>query len=134
MILWVSVSKRIFFQRGKLVERLSFLSIYETCMIWERWFYSCQENHKMIFSLAWNIMFTVEYHVYWLLKNSCFEFFGDGKYDTFLSQKFNGNIFTDYWKVFVFNFSEIRNTVFFSAKEFVERWYLFGLFELSMIF
>ena len=73
-------------------------------------------------------------------------------------------IFTDYWKVLVLNFSVIGNTVFFesrswwkddiywlprssyfelfgnwkyglfSAKRLIERWYLLGLFELSMTF
>ena len=43
-------------------------------------------------------------------------------------------IFTDYWKVLVLNFSVMGNTVFFSAKKLMERWYLRGLFELSMIF
>ena len=42
--------------------------------------------------------------IYWLLKRSCFELFGDGKY------------------------------CLFSAKKLMERWYLHGLFELSMIF
>ena len=32
-------------------------------------------------------------------------------------------IFTDYWKV-VMNFSVVGNTVFFSAKKLMERWYL----------
>ena len=41
---------------------------------------------------------------YWLLKSSCFELFGDGKYGLFL------------------------------AKKLMKRWYLLGLFELSMIF
>ena len=53
----------------------------------------------------------------------------------FLSQKVDGNmIFTDYWKGFVLNFSVMGNTVFFSAKKLMERWYLLGLFELSMKF
>ena len=43
-------------------------------------------------------------------------------------------IFTDYWKVLVLNFSVMQNTVFLSAKRLMERWYLLGLFELSMIF
>ena len=74
-------------------------------------------------------------YIYWLLKRSCFELFGDRKYGLFLSQKVDGMmIFTDYWKVLVLNFSVMRNRVFFSDKMFVERWYLLGLFEHSMIF
>ena len=42
--------------------------------------------------------------IYWLLRSSCFELFGDGKYGLF------------------------------SAKKLMKKWYLHGLFELSMIF
>ena len=66
-----------------------------------------------------------KYDVYWLLKSSSFELFGDRKYCLFLSQKFDGNmIFTDYWKVLVLNFSEMKNKVFLWAKKLMERWYL----------
>ena len=66
----------------------------------------------------------MEYHVYWLLKSSCFEIFGNGKYGLSSSQKVDGNmIIIDYWKVLALNFSEIRNTVFFWAKKMMERWY-----------
>ena len=67
----------------------------------------------------------MEYHVSWFLKSSCFETFGDGNYGLFLSQKVDGEmIFIDYWEVLVLNFLEIGNTVFFWAKELIERWYL----------
>ena len=73
--------------------------------------------------------------IYWLLKMSCFELSGGGKYGLFLSQEVDGKmIFTGYWEVLVLNLSVIGNTIFFSAKKLVERWYLFSLFELSMIF
>ena len=100
--------------------------------------------------------------IYWLLKSSCFELFGGGKYGLFLSQKVGGKmIFTDYWKILVWNFSNVGNTAFFWAKKLIkrwyllitcfelfgdrnyglfwakkliQRWYLLGLFELSMIF
>ena len=75
------------------------------------------------------------FNIYWLLKSSCFELFGDGKYGLFLSQEVDGKmIFTGYWEVLVLNFSVMGNTVFFSAKKLMERWYILGLFELSMIF
>ena len=75
------------------------------------------------------------FNIYWLLKSSCFELFGDGKHDLFLSQEVDGNmIFTGYWEVLVLNLSVMGNTVFFSAKKLMERWYLHDLFELSMIF
>ena len=39
----------------------------------------------------------MEYHVYWLLKSSCFEIFGDGKYGLYSGQKVDGNMmFIDY--------------------------------------
>ena len=106
----------------------------------------------------------MEYHVYWLLKGSCFQIFGDWKYDLFSSQKVDGKMkVTEYWKVLVLNFSKMEYIVFFepkswwkddiyqllesscfelfgdgkyglfSAKKLMERWYLLGLFELSMI-
>ena len=86
------------------------------------------KNNEVIFSLAWNIIFNDnfkcssfeifggkehdifepkswrKYDIYWLLRSSCFELFGDGKYGLF------------------------------SAKKLMERWYSRGLFELSMIF
>ena len=73
--------------------------------------------------------------IYRLLKWSCFELFGDGKYDLFLSQEVCGKmIFAGYGEVLVLNFSVMGNTVFFTAKKLMERWFLHGLFELSMIF
>ena len=67
-----------------------------------------------------------KYDIYWLLKSSCFEHLGGGKYGLFLRQKVDGKmIFTDYWKVLVLgcwkilvlNFSVMGNTVFlFSQK------------------
>ena len=64
-------------------------------------------------------------YIYWLLKSSCFDLFGNGKYGLFLSQKVDGKmIFTDYWKGLVLNFSVMGNTVFFWVKKLMERWYL----------
>ena len=75
-----------------------------------------------------------KYDIYWLLKSCCFELFRDVKYGLVLSQKVDGKmIFTDYWTVLVLN-SVMGNTVFFSVKKLMERWYLLALFELSMIF
>ena len=54
---------------------------------------------------------------------------------SFLSQEVDWKmIFTGYWEVLVLNFSVMGNPVFFSVKKLVERWYLLGLFEVSMIF
>ena len=72
----------------------------------------------MIFSLAWNIIFSDNWKVL-VLK------FLEMKNMVFLSQKVDGNmIFTDYWKVLVLIFSEMGNTVFSWAKKLIERWYL----------
>ena len=54
---------------------------------------------------------------YWLLKSSCFDYFGDGKYGLFLSQKVDEKmIFTGYWEVLVLNFLVMGNTAFFQPK------------------
>ena len=59
----------------------------------------------------------MEHHVYYLLKSSCFEIFGVGKYGLFFSQKVDGKmISTDYGKVLVLNFSVMGNMVFFQPK------------------
>ena len=146
------------------------------------------KNNEVIFSLAWNIIFSDNWKVL-VLK------FLEMKNMVFLSQKVDGNmIFTDYWKVLVLIFLEMGNTAFFfeqeywwkddiywllkvlflsfsvmkkrsffesrnwwkyyiywllrsscfalfgdgkdglfSAKKLVERWYLLGIFELSII-
>ena len=64
-------------------------------------------------------------YIYWLLKSSCLNLFGNEKYGFLLDQKGDSNmIFTDYWKVLVLNFSVTGNTVFFWVKKLMERWYL----------
>ena len=116
------------------------------------------KNNEVIFSLAWNIIFSDNWKVL-VLK------FLEMKNMVFLSQKVDGNmIFTDYQKILVLIFSEMRNTAFswaknlnerwdllitekvlfwtfrwweiwfFSDEILIERWYLHGLFELCMIF
>ena len=70
-----------------------------------------------------------KYHIYWLLQISCSEL------RSFLSQKVDGKIiFTDYWKSVVLNFLVMGNTAFLTALKLMERLYLLGVFELSMIF
>ena len=63
------------------------------------WTFSWWEIRSFFESRSW-----WKDYIYWLLRISCFELFGDGKYGLF------------------------------SAKMSMERWYLHGLFELSMIF
>ena len=105
----------------------------------------------------------MEYHVHWSMKGSCFEIFGDGKFGLFWAKKLMEDVLTDHGKVLVLNISEMGNTVFFEpywdeddiywllksscfelfgdgkyglslSQNLDKRWWLPGLFELSMIF
>ena len=121
LMLWISGSKKNLFQRNKLAQRWSFHSIYEAWAAHEMRKGVVQlyiKNNEVIFSLAWNIIFSDNLKVL-VLK------FLEMKDMVFLSQKVDGNmIFTDYWKVLVLIFSEMGNTVFSWAKKLIERWYL----------
>ena len=76
------------------------------------------KNNEVIFSLAWNIIFSDNWKVL-VLK------FLEIKNMAFLSQKVDGNmIITDYWKVLVLTFSEMGNMVFSWAKKLTDIWYL----------
>ena len=107
-----------------------------------------QNLSEVIFCLAWNISLLItkkflfwifwrwkiwyfepkswwRYDIYWLLKISCFNPFGNVKYGFFLTQKGDGKmLFTEYWKGSVLNFSVMGNTAFFWVKKVMERWYL----------
>ena len=61
----------------------------------------------MLFSLAWNIIFSEN------LKVLCFEIFGDEGYGIFEPKDDGNMIVTDDLKVPVLNFLVMRNTVFF---------------------
>ena len=66
--------------------------------------------------------------IYWLLRSSCFELFGDGKYDLFFSQKVDGKmIFTwSFWafhdipglRKYGFSFSVLNNLIFYNVHHF----------------
>ena len=120
-MLWISGSKKNLFQRNKLAQRWSFHSIYEAWAAHEMRKGVVQlyiKNNEVIFSLAWNIIFSDNWKVL-VLK------FLEMKNMVFLSQKVDGNmIFTDYWKVLVLNFSMMGNTVFFESRSWWKRWYL----------
>ena len=76
------------------------------------------KNNEVIFSLAWNIIFSDNWKVL-VLK------FLEMKNMVFLSQKVDGNmIFTDYRRVLVLIFLEIGNMVFSGVKKLIERWCL----------
>ena len=56
--------------------------------------------------------------IYWSLKSSCFELFRNEKCGLYLRQNVDGKmIFTGYWKVLIFSFSVIGNTVSILAKK-----------------
>ena len=108
----------------------------------------------------------MEYHVYWLLKSSCFELFGDGEYSLYgakklmerwyllITEKFLFWTFRrwelrsffqpkSWWKYDIYwllksssfeLFGDGKYILFLLAKKLMERLYLLGLFELSMIF
>ena len=109
------------FQRNKLAQRWSFHSIYEAWAAHEMRKGVVQlyiKNNEVIFSLAWNIIFSDNWKVL-VLK------FLEMKNMVFLSQKVDGNmIFNDYWNVLVLIFPEMGNTVFSLAKKLIERLYL----------
>ena len=118
----------VVFLAKKLMERW-YLLITEKFLFWTFWKWKTRSFCK---PKSW-----WKDDIYWLLKSSRFELFGDRKYGLFLSQKVDGKlIFTDYWKfdrkiVFIdylkfilLNFSEIRNTVFFWAQKLMEILYL----------
>ena len=115
------------------------------------YFFSRKVDRKMIFTDYWKVLVLIfsvmgnmvflsqevdgKDDIYWLWKSSCFELFGGGKHGLFLSQEVDGKmIFTGYQEVLVLNFSVMGNTIFFSAKKLMERWYWPRLFEISIIF
>ena len=61
-----------------------------------------------------------KYDIYWLLKSSCFELFGNGKYGLFLRQ----NLVKSYWLLTCFEFFEDGKYGIFWTKKLMERWYL----------
>ena len=124
-------------------------------------FLSQKVDENMIFTDYWKVLVLIFSEMgntvfFWVKKlmerwyllvteSSYFGLFGDGKYGLLLrvmgkyglllSQEVDGKIiFTGYWDVLILNFSVMGNTVFVSVKTLMERWYLLGLFELSMIF
>ena len=85
----------VLFLSQKFME-IWYLLITEKSLFWTFWWW---EIRSFFQSRSW-----WKDDIYWLLRSSCFELFGDGKYGLF------------------------------SAKMLIERWYLLDLFELSMIF
>ena len=68
------------------------------------------KNNEVLFSLAWNIIFSDNLKVL-VLK------FLETKDMVLLSQKVDGNmIFINYWKALVLNFWVMGNTVFYESR------------------
>ena len=109
-----------------LKETCSYEEIYYCKNMNFAWKDSLYQDERKIKKTQWDIFLNTEYHVCWLLKNSPFGFFRDGKYDLFLSQKvdvnmvFNGGKYGIYW---LLNFSGIRNNLLLSQKV-VGKWYI----------
>ena len=105
-LFWIFWRWKIWYFWAKKLMEIWYLLITEKFLLkpfrkWEIW--------SFLEPKSWR-----KYDIYWLLKSSCFNLFGNGKYGLFLSQKVDGNmVFTDYWKVLVLNFSVMGNTVFF---------------------
>ena len=79
-----------------------------------------KKNRKVIFSLAWKSSLLIA-------KGPLFWTFVGWKIRSFLSQKSGRNmIFTDYWKIFVLNFSGKGNAAFFETKS----WWKVGIYWL----
>ena len=75
---------------------------------WKRWYLLITENVLFWTFRWWEIRSFFESRsrwkddIYWLLRSSCFEPFGDGKYNLFFSQKVGGKmIFT--WSSWAFH-------------------------------
>ena len=94
----------------------------------------------LIFSEMWNTVFSwakklIERWYLLIIEKVLFWTFRWWELRSFLSQEVDGKmIFTGYCEVLVLNFLLMGNTVFFQPKKVMERLYLHGLFELSMIF
>ena len=94
ILIFSGMRNTVFFWAKKLME-IWYLLITENFLFWTfRWW----EIRPFFESRSW-----WKDDIYWLLRKSCFELFGDAKYGLF------------------------------SFKMLMERWYLLGLFELSMI-
>ena len=145
-----------YFWAKKLME-IWYLQITEKFLFWSFWewkirpFLSQKVAGKMIFTDYWrglvltfsgmaNTVFCwvkklMERWYLLITEKVLFWSFLEWGMRSFLSQKINGKmIFTGCWEVLVLNSSVMGNTAFFSAKKLMERGYLLGLFELSMIF
>ena len=93
VLIFSGMGNRVFSWAKKLMERW-YLLITEKFLFWTfRWW----EIRSFFESRSW-----WKDDIYWLLRSSCFELFGDGKYGLFFSQKVDGKmIFT--WSFWAFH-------------------------------
>ena len=108
VLIFSRIGNTVFFGAKKLIER-RYLLITEEFLFWTfRWW----EIRSFFKSRIW-----WKDDIYWLLRSSCLELFGDGKYGLFLSQKVDGKmIFTwPFWAIHDIpgmNMFQIFNVVF----------------------
>ena len=129
MILRISRGKRRTFSAQEVRRKMIFphylRSLHDVLMNEKVMFQSSKKEKQ-----KGDIFFSMEYHLYWLLKGPYFELLWDGIYGVFLSQKSGRNmIYTDYWKIFVLNFSGMGNAAFFEAKS----WWKVGIYWLRKV-
>ena len=92
VLIFSGMGNTVFFWAKKLMER--YLLITEKFLFWTFWWWEIRSFFK---SRSW-----WKDDIYWLLRSSCFELFGDGKYGLFFSQKVDGNmVFT--WSFWAFH-------------------------------
>ena len=125
-LFWIFWRWKIWYFWAKKLMEIWYLLITEKFLFWSFREWEIRPSlrqkvaGKMIFTDYWKVLVLtfsrmgntsffwgkklMENDIYWLLRSSCFELFGDGKYGLF------------------------------SAKKLMERWYLLALFELPMIF
>ena len=92
VLIFSEIENTVFSWAKKLIERW-YLLITEKVLFWTfQWW----EIRSFFESRSW-----WKDDIYWLLRSSCFELFGDGKYGLFFSQKVDGKmIFT--WSFWAF--------------------------------
>ena len=112
-------------------------------------FLSQKVDRNMIFTDYWKVLVLIfsgmgntaffeptswwKDNIYWLLKRSCFEVFGDGQHSLFLSQEVDGKmIFTDNGKgpVLTFEWWEMRS---FLCQEIDRKMILTGYWEILVL-
>ena len=91
---WIFWRWKIWYFWAKKLMEIWYLLITEKFLFWTfRWW----EIRSFFESRSW-----WKDDIYWLLRSSCFELFGDGKYGLFFSQKVDGKmIFT--WSFWAFH-------------------------------